>query len=248
MPGGARPAGSSARFPHEKLGPSTSSVIGIAFRIREGAAHGCDQHRDARNGPALEIEEASLDHLFGSERDLGVGLIVVEVEPDPARTIAGRRATAPTASWCDDDVRMRRPGTGPSRPRRSRRSRLVLLRAGRARPGARATHRPHRRLGTGLPLGSSTRPTTNIRPGAGLGLDHPALRRPASASSGEVLRGSSLLAGSESDIPCPWRRPRGTARPGREFQLVEQHGSEPPRWGRAARGGGQAAKWIAVRS
>ncbi len=65
-------------------------VIGIAFRVPEEAAHGFDRDRDTLHGPALEIEQAPLDHLFGSECDVGGGLIGVEVEIDPAGTIAGR--------------------------------------------------------------------------------------------------------------------------------------------------------------
>ncbi len=47
-----------------------------------------DRHRDALGGPALQIEEASLDHLLGLQPDFGVGLIGVGVELGPADAVA----------------------------------------------------------------------------------------------------------------------------------------------------------------
>ena len=64
-----------------------------------------DRDRDARDGPALHVEQSPVDHLLRPERDVGGGLIVVGVELDPAGAVAGRRATAPNSSWRDDDVR-----------------------------------------------------------------------------------------------------------------------------------------------
>ena len=51
-----------------------------------------DRHRDALSGPALQIEEASLDHLLRVEPDIGDGLIGVGIELGPADTVARRQS------------------------------------------------------------------------------------------------------------------------------------------------------------
>jgi hypothetical protein len=53
-----------------KLGPS---LRGVATDRR-------DRDPDARDGPALQVEELPVDHLLRPERDLGGGLIVVGIE------------------------------------------------------------------------------------------------------------------------------------------------------------------------
>ena len=85
-----------------RLGPGRQVVhasppVGRTFeaaheRIRvpeskEDASDGRDRHRDTLGGPALQVEEAPLDHLLGLQPDFGVGLIGVGVELGPADSV-----------------------------------------------------------------------------------------------------------------------------------------------------------------
>ena len=165
--------------------------------LREVAADRPDRDRDIRDGPALHVEQPPVDHLLRPERDLGGGLIVVGVELDPADAIAGRHGDGAEILVS----RRGRPGASiRNRPEPSARASPSGIGLNRdmkgARPGVRfrawtMTAAP----GTGFPRGSSTRPTTNIRPGAGVGLASSAFAAVDGGPAGEPF-GSSLRAGS----------------------------------------------------
>ena len=89
---------------HQNLGPSTASSTGDPIR-RDQAAHGLDRDLDALDRPAFHVEQPPLDHLLGPERDVGIGLVGVGVELDPAGAVAWRNATAPVWRCRDDEVR-----------------------------------------------------------------------------------------------------------------------------------------------
>ena len=57
---------------------------------RDDAAHGLDRHLDIPDRPAVHVEQPPLDHLLGSERDVGGRLVGVGIELDPAGAVAGR--------------------------------------------------------------------------------------------------------------------------------------------------------------
>ena len=84
------------------------------------------------------------------------------------------------------------------------------------------------RSGTGLPCGSSTRPTTIIRPGAGVGFASIRLRgdlrlRSRPAFSGLVLHRQRV----GRDSPRRWRRRRGASKVNAvSFSLWIKHGSQ----------------------
>ena len=82
-----QPGKSFASSPPE--GRAFGSLTTLVRVSLKDAAHGRDRDRDIRGGPALQVEEAALDHLLGSERDIGVGLVGVGVELDPADPISG---------------------------------------------------------------------------------------------------------------------------------------------------------------
>src|ERR1700678_1686041 len=69
-----------------------------ALRIRglrapyEDAYGPGDRHSDALSGPALQIEEASLDHLLRVQPDIGDRLIGVRIELSPADAVARRQS------------------------------------------------------------------------------------------------------------------------------------------------------------
>lgn len=137
--------------------------------------------------PALHVEHPPVDHLLRPERDLGLGPIVVGIEHDPADAMAGRHR---------DGEEILVPGRG--RPERIEPEPARVVRAAaaepdrlearqnRARPGI--VLRACTRIaapGTGFPYASRTRPTTNLRPGAGLA---PASSACAAVDGGPVGR------------------------------------------------------------
>ena len=137
-----------------------------------------------------------MDHLLSPQRDLGGGLIVIGIERDPADAKAGRLATALNSSYRVEDVRGASIRNRPEPSARVSASGIILNgEVAGARPGVRSrawtmTAAP----GTGFPWGSSTRPTTNIRPAAGVAFASSAFAAVDGGPAGGVL-GSSLRAG-----------------------------------------------------
>ena len=104
------------RGPHER---SSSRFTGMTRPMA------WTDDRDAPDRPAVQVEQAPLDHLLGPECDVGDRPVGVGVELDPAGAIARRRSrrrrhddAGPT--WCAG----RRAGTGPSRRSAPGRSRM----------------------------------------------------------------------------------------------------------------------------
>ena len=75
--------------PHE-CGAFEASSSGSPSGSRTRRPMRFDRDPDAPDGPAVDIEKTPLDHLFGSKRDVGGGLIGVGVQIDPADAVAGR--------------------------------------------------------------------------------------------------------------------------------------------------------------
>ena len=58
---------------------------------RDKSAHRLDTDCDALGRTSIYVEQASPDHLLGSECDVNVGPVGIGVELDPAGTIAWRK-------------------------------------------------------------------------------------------------------------------------------------------------------------
>ena len=69
-------------------------------------------------GRALQVEQSPEDDLLRPERNIGGGLIVIDVELGPAGTIAGRQGDerADPHHTVTTTCAAHRAGTGPSRP------------------------------------------------------------------------------------------------------------------------------------
>ena len=77
---------------HQNEGPSTVSSRWLARFAGTSRPIVWTTDRDALGRTAIHVEQAPLDHLLGSERDVNVGLVGVGVELDPAGTIARRKS------------------------------------------------------------------------------------------------------------------------------------------------------------
>ena len=128
-----------------------------------------DRDHDVGDGAALHVEESAVDHVLGLERDVGGWLVGVRIQCDPAHAKAGRDRDGTTLRYHDDDVR---GASSRNRPDPSARASPIGTRFTPDRPGTfpialLPAQTMAVALRTGLPLGSSTRPTTNMRPGPG---------------------------------------------------------------------------------